>query len=225
MIRRAVFASLLFAGFSILPIGSHVVAEEPPLYGYSAESSRVERQWEEKLRAIPSPENLRAYMQRLSAEPHHVGSPYDKKNAEWILGKFKEFGLNASIESFDVLFPTPKERVLEMTAPTKFQAQLKEPAIPEDPDSSDANQLPTYNAYSADGDVTAPLVYVNYGIPADYEELERLGVSVKGAIVIARYGNSWRGIKPKVAAEHGAVGCLIYSDPHDDGYIDGEVFP
>src|SRR5689334_18560821 len=143
-----------------------------------------------------------------------------------MLAKFKEWGLDASIESFDVLFPTPKVRVLELVEPVKFTAKLQEPALAIDPTSNQqAEQLPTYNAYSGDGDVTAPLVYVNYGIPEDYEKLERLGVSVKGAIVIARYGNSWRGIKPKVAAEHGAVGCIIYSDPRDDGYFEEDVFP
>ncbi|MGH9538547.1 MAG: M28 family peptidase, partial [Terriglobales bacterium] len=199
---------------------------EQPLNGYSADSSRSERDWEVKFRAIPEPQNQRDYMQRLSARPHHVGSPYDKDNAEWMLAKFKEWGLDASIESFDVLFPTPKVRVVELVEPVKFTAKLQEPALAIDPTSNQqAEQLPTYNAYSADGDVTAPLVYVNYGTPDDYEKLERLGVSVKGAIVIARYGNSWRGIKPKVAAEHGAVGCLIYSDPAEDGYVQGDVFP
>jgi len=199
---------------------------EQPLGGYSSASSRTERDWEAKFRAIPEPQNERDYMQRLSARPHHVGSPYDKDNAEWMLAKFKEWGLDASIESFDVLFPTPKARVVELLEPTHFTAKLQEPALAVDPTSNQqAEQLPTYNAYSADGDVTAPLVYVNYGIPDDYEKLERMGVSVKGAIVIARYGNSWRGIKPKVAAEHGAVGCLIYSDPADDGYVQGDVFP
>jgi N-acetylated-alpha-linked acidic dipeptidase len=165
-------------------------------------------------------------MQRLSARPHHVGSPYDKDNAEWLLGKLKEWGLDASIESFDVLFPTPKERALELVEPARFTAKLEEPTVLGDPTSSQHDeQLPTYNAYSIDGDVTAPLVYVNYGTPDDYEQLDRLGVSVKGAIVIARYGASWRGIKPKVAAEHGAVGCLIYSDPRDDGYHGGETYP
>jgi len=107
-----------------------------------------------------------------------------------------------------------------------FKANMQEPALPEDPTSNQQNeQLPTYNAYSIDGDVTGPLVYVNYGVPEDYEELERRGVSVKGAIVIARYGHAWRGIKPLVAGEHGAVGCIIYSDPHDDGYTGGETFP
>jgi N-acetylated-alpha-linked acidic dipeptidase len=199
---------------------------EPPLNGYSAATSRIQRDWETKFRAIPEPQNQRDYMQRLSARPHHVGSPYDKDNAEWMLAKFKEWGLDANIETFDVLFPTPKVRVVELVEPTKFTAKLQEPTLAIDPTSNQqAEQLPTYNAYSADGDVTAPLVYVNYGIPDDYEKLERMGVSVKGAIVITRYGNSWRGIKPKVAAEHGAVGCLIYSDPADDGYVQGDVFP
>ena len=165
-------------------------------------------------------------MKRLTAQPHHVGSAYDKDNAEWMLAKMKEWGLDAHIENFDVLFPTPRERVVELVEPTKFKAALQEPSVAVDPTSNQqAEQLPTYNAYSADGDVTAPLVYVNYGVPDDYEKLDRLGVSVKGAIVIARYGGSWRGIKPKVAAEHGAVGCIIYSDPRDDGYFKDEVFP
>jgi len=196
------------------------------LRGFTAESAKAQRDWEAKFRAIPSPDSMRSYMRRLSARPHHVGSPYDKDNAEWLLARFKSFGLDARIETFDVLFPTPKERAVELVAPTRFVAKLQEPPIPGDPTSSQqAEQLPTYNAYSIDGDVTAPLVYVNYGVPADYERLERLGVSVKGAIVIARYFGSWRGIKPKVAAEHGAVGCIIYSDPRDDGYAQGEVYP
>jgi N-acetylated-alpha-linked acidic dipeptidase len=226
------YRGLLLAGFAcaaitLAPMKSHVIADEAPLYGYSAESSRVERQWEEKLRAIPSPDNLRNYMQRLSARPHNVGSPYDKDNAEWIAAKFKEFGLDTHIEVFNVLFPTPKERLVELVDGGRhFTAKLQEPVVPEDPTSNQtAEQLPIYNAYSIDGDVTAPLVYVNYGLPEDYEVLERHGVSVKGAIIIARYGHSWRGIKPQVGAEHGAIGCIIYSDPRDDGYAGGEIFP
>jgi len=227
MNRTAAIASILFVGISLAPVGSHVAADEQPLFGYSAESSRTERQWEEKLRAIPSPDNLRAYMQKLSAHPHHVGSQADKDNADWIAAKFKEFGLDTHIEQFDVLFPTPKERLVELVeGGPKFVAKLQEPALKQDPTSDQLNeQLPTYNAYSIDGDVTAPLVYVNYGIPEDYEQLDRMGISVKGKIVIARYYHSWRGIKPKVAAEHGAVGCLIYSDPHEDGFVQGETFP
>ena len=196
------------------------------LGGYSSASSQTERDWEGKFKALPNQQNLRDYMQRLSARPHHVGSPYDKDNAEWMLAKFKEWGLDAHIENFDVLFPTPKERVVELVEPTTFKAALQEPALGVDPTSNQqAEQLPTYNAYSIDGEVTAPLVFVNYGVPEDYEKLERMGVSVKGAIVIAKYWHSWRGIKPKVAAEHGAVGCLIYSDPNDDGYFQGDTFP
>jgi N-acetylated-alpha-linked acidic dipeptidase len=169
---------------------------------------------------------MRANMQLLSAHPHHVGSPYDKQNAEWILTQYKQWGWDAHIETFQVLFPTPKARLLEMVAPTRFAAKLDEPGLSTDPTSKLKNeQLPTYNAYSPDGDVTAPLVYVNYGVVEDYEELALHGVSVKGAIVIARYGHSWRGIKPKLAAEHGAVGCILYSDPADDGYGQETVFP
>ncbi|HEU5334508.1 MAG TPA: transferrin receptor-like dimerization domain-containing protein, partial [Terriglobales bacterium] len=135
-------------------------------------------------------------------------------------------GWDAHIETFEVLFPTPKERLVEMIAPTKFTARLQEPPLAADPTSSQTSeQLPTYNAYSIDGDVTAPLVFVNYGLPQDYDRLQRLGVSAKGAIVIAKYGHSWRGVKPKVAAEHGAIGCLIYSDPQDDGYAVDNTFP
>lgn len=182
--------------------------------------------WDERFRAIPDAANVGRYMQRLSARPHFVGSAYNKDNAEWMLARFREWGWEAQIETYDVLFPTPKERLLELTAPTTFTAKLEEPAVPVDPTSNQkAEQLPTYNAYSIDGDVTGPLVYVNYGRPEDYDELEAAGVSVKGAIVIARYGGSFRGTKPKIAAEHGAIGCIIYSDPRDDGYFGGEVFP
>jgi N-acetylated-alpha-linked acidic dipeptidase len=217
---RLLFLALIAAS------GTAAVLASPDLRGYSDASARVEREWETKFRAIPDPQVLRSAMQRLSARPHHVGSPYGRENAEWLAAQFKAYGWDAQIERFDVLFPTPKERVLELIAPTTYRAKLQEPPVAQDPTSGQtAEQLPTYNAYSGEGDVTGPLVYVNYGIPSDYDELERHGVSVKGAIVIARYGQSWRGIKPKVAAEHGAIGCIIYSDPRDDGYQQGEVFP
>lgn len=203
-------------------------ANPPPavLLGYSSQNAVLQTQWEGKFRDGISPANIRESMRRLSARPHHVGSPYDKDNAQWILAKFKEWGFDARIETFDVLFPTPKIRVLELLKPTHFRAGLQEPPVASDPTSGQtAEQLPTYNAYSADGDVTAPLVYVNYGNREDYEKLQRLGVSVKGAIVIARYGQGWRGVKPKVAAEHGAIGCIIYSDPKGDGYFAGDAYP
>jgi N-acetylated-alpha-linked acidic dipeptidase len=225
--NRNVLAGSFLLAVSFAVAGSYVIADEAPLAGYSVETSRAERDWEQKFRSTPDPANLRAYMQRLSAHPHNVGSPYDKDNAEWILAKFKEFGLDAHIETFNVLFPTPKERLVELVeGGPHFVAKLQEPALPEDPTSNQqSEQLPTYNAYSADGDVTGTLVYVNYGIPDDYETLERNGISVKGAIVIARYGHAWRGIKPMVAAEHGAIGCIIYSDPRDDGYSPGVTYP
>ena len=227
MRRIAVSAAVLLAVTLAAPWLHSLSSDEPVLAGFSADSSRAERQWEEKFKAIPSPQLMRDYMQRLSARPHNVGTAYDKDNAEWLAAKFKEFGLDTHIETFDILFPTPKERAVELVeGGPKFVAKLQEPALKQDPTSSQQNeQLPTYNAYSIDGDVTAPLVFVNYGIPEDYEQLDRMGVSVKGAIVIAKYGHSWRGIKPKVAAEHGAVGCLIYSDPNEDGFKQGETFP
>ncbi len=196
------------------------------LPGYSAKAAIAELQRESEFRSAVSPDHIRETMRRLSARPHHVGSPYDKENAEWILARFKEWGFDAKIETFQVLFPTPKHRLVELLRPTAFRARLEEPAVPDDPTSGQTSeQLPTYNAYSADGDVTAPLVYVNYGNREDYEQLDRLGISVKGAIVIARYGGGWRGVKPKVAAEHGAVGCIIYSDPEGDGYHEGDSYP
>jgi len=197
----------------------------PGLTGFSRANAATELEWEGKFKAIPDPDRIRANMKQLAAEPHNLGSPYQKQDADWILNQFKSFGLDAKIEQFDVLFPTPLERKVELVSPGHYQAALKEPPIAEDPTSGQSGQLPTYVAYSADGDVTAPLVYVNYGVPEDYDRLAALGISVKGKIVITRYGNSWRGIKPKLAYAHGAVGCLIYSDPRDDGYFDGDVFP
>ena len=164
-------------------------------------------------------------IKKLSAEPHHISSPGDKKNAEYILSLFTKWGWEAKIETFYVLFPTPETRILEMTSPLSYKAVLKEPALKEDATSGQSGQLPTYNAYSADGDVSAELVFVNYGLPEDYEILDKMGIDVKGKIVIAKYGRSWRGIKPKVAQEHGAIGCIIYSDPADDGYFQGDVYP
>ena len=219
------------AALGILPILISIFllsarADIELLQGFTGDSSARERQWEEKFRAIPSPEAQREYMLRLTAHPHHVGSPFDQDNAEWILSKFKQWGWDAHIETFDVLFPTPNERLLEMIEPSRFTARLEEPPVALDPTSTQKNeQLPSYNVYSTDGDVTGPLVFVNYGLPKDYEELDRLGISVMGAIAIVKYGNSWRGIKPKVAAEHGAIACLIYSDPADDGYFVDNVFP
>src|SRR4051812_26010286 len=191
-------------------------ATDGPIRGFTVQSSEGERQVEAKFQAIPQPDSMREAMRFLSARPHHLGSARDSVNADWILQRFRSWGLDAHIETFRVLFPTPLERVVELVAPARFRATLKEPSLKADPTTAQqSEQLPTYNAYSIDGDVTAPLVFVIYGIPEDYDRLERLGISVKGAIVIAKYGRSWRGIKPKLAAEHGAGGGLIYSHPGD----------
>src|SRR5918912_989336 len=200
--------------------------DEKPIFGFTSANAAKEHALEAQFDSHLNRDDLRAWMKRLSARPHHLGSAYDHDNALFLESLFKSWGYDTHIEQFDVLFPTPKTRLVELVAPETYTAKLAEPPLPQDATSGQtAEQLPVYNAYSVDGDVTGDLVYVNYGVPADYEQLERRGVDVKGKIVIARYGGSWRGIKPKVAAEHGAIGCIIYSDPRDDGYFEGDVFP
>src|SRR6185436_10936794 len=205
--RRTLILTLLLA--------TALTADTPPakpIFGFAdaAKQHALEARFDAALRR----DDMEAWLKRLAARPHHVGSPYGKENAEYIASLFRSWGYDTAIERFDVLFPTPKTRVVELIAPERFRAKLMEPALAEDATSGQtAEILPPFNAYSIDGDVTGELVYVNYGIPKDYEVLERNGVDVRGKIVIARYGGSWRGIKPKVAAEHGAIGCLIYSDP------------
>src|SRR5882757_645105 len=196
------------------------------LQGFSSRTAAVEEQLEQRFDSGLSAADLRAWMEQLSSAPNQVGSAHDKANAEFILKLFREWGWDASIEEFSVLYPTPREEVVELVAPTRYLAKLREPPIKEDGTSQQTrDELPPYNVYGADGDVTAELVYVNQGMPDDYKELERRGLSVKGRIVIARYGGGWRGLKPKLAHEHGAVGCLIYSDPRDDGYGSGDPYP
>ncbi len=198
---------------------------QTPITGFSKASATEQQATEKKFDALLDAKNVDALIKKLSAQPHHLASPGDEANIQYIAGKFKSWGFDTEIETFYALFPTPVTRVLEMTGAKSFKASLKEPVLKEDGTSGQAGQLPTYNCYSADGDVTAELVYVNYGVPADYEMLERMGVDVKGKIVIAKYGGSWRGIKPKVAQENGAIGCIIYSDPKGDGYYQGDVYP
>ncbi|AWM34011.1 transferrin receptor-like dimerization domain-containing protein [Hymenobacter nivis] len=227
MLKRYAFflAAGLLAG-PLAPAQTAPPTEAKPLLGFEPAAAAAEYQLETRFDAQLKAGNLRDWMKRLSAHPHHVGSPYDKDNAEYMAGLFKSWGYDTRIDVSYVLFPTPKLRVLELVGPTKYTAVLAEKPVPEDATSGQtAEQLPTYNCFSRDGDVTAELVFVNYGIPKDYEELARRGIDVKGKVVIARYGGSWRGIKPKVAAEMGAIGCLIYSDPKDDGYAQGDVYP
>ena len=213
-----------------MSIAGTVAADAPAgandMLGFSSSSAAAELQLEQRFDAALSAGDLRDWMQQMSSAPNHVGSPHDKANAEFQLAKFREWGWDASIETFSVLYPTPREVSVELIAPTHFKAKLSEGPIAGDATSTQTkDELPPYNVYGADGDVTAELVYVNHGMPDDYKELERQGVSVKGRIVLTRYGGGWRGLKPKLAYEHGAVGCLIYSDPRDDGYGAGETYP
>lgn len=223
--QTALGALSLTAAALAVPLAP-VAAQQPrPIRGFPTDALAAEHAREAQLRAVPSRDSLRALLRRLSENPHEAGTDRSLHVAQAIQAQLRSYGLDARIERFEALLPRPISRTLELTAPERFTATLKEPAIPEDKDSNDPDQLPTYNAYSADGDVTAPVVFVNYGLPEDYKVLDSLGISVKGKIVIAKYGRSWRGIKPKVAAEHGAVGCIIYSDPKDDGYYVDDVYP
>ncbi len=223
MRRSFVLAAVLLVLVQLQPV--RLAGQAPALRGFTSDSLAAQRALEDRFRAVPDPARLREYMRAMTEEPHVAGRPGSKKVAEYALAKFKSFGLDAAIEEFEAYMPWPTERRLEMVAPVGRTMLIQEPPVASDPDSTDNDQTPTYNAYSADGDVTGEVVYVNYGVPADYEQLEKLGVSVKGKIVLARYGGSWRGIKPKVAYEHGAIGCLIFSDPKDDGFFQGEVYP
>ena len=194
--------------------------------GFLKENSAVQFELEKKFDGLLSATDQDKWMKFLTSKPHHIGSAHGKANAEYMAALFKQWGYETELAVYHVLFPTPKYRSLELLGAKPYKAKLEEAALKEDATSGiKQDQLPPYNAYSAEGDVTAELVFVNRGIPADYEELERMGISVKGKIVIAKYGGSWRGIKPKVAAEHGAIGCIIYSDPKDDGYVAGDVYP
>jgi N-acetylated-alpha-linked acidic dipeptidase len=194
--------------------------------GFTDANAAKQIDWEKQFDAQLNPHDLDTWMQFLSSHPHHVGSPQDKANAEYMANLFRQWGYQTEIASYYVLFPTPKTRSLELLGSNPYKAKLEEPALKEDRTSGQkSEQLPPYNAYSVDGDVIAELVFVNHGVPADYDELERMGIDVKGKIVIAKYGGSWRGVKPKVAAEHGAIGCIIYSDPEEDGYAVGDVYP
>src|SRR2546428_6574040 len=196
------------------------------MLGFTARNAVNQRALEKTFDAQLDPAEQRAWLERMSAEPNHVGSTHNKANAEFMLEKFREWGWDAQIETFYVLYPTPIKQALELVAPTQFTARLHEPAVDGDRTSGRTQDaLPPCLVYSADGDVTGDLVYANQGMPDDYRELNRHGISVKGKIVIARYGGGWRGLKPKLAHEHGAIGCIIYSDPRDDGYSAGEVYP
>jgi N-acetylated-alpha-linked acidic dipeptidase len=208
--------------FAFLASASMIVAA--PAMAAPADTAALEKNFD----GLINPADQQQWLQQMASEPNHVGSPHDKANAEMELALFKQWGWDAHIEQFDVLYPTPISTTLELVTPEHMTLGGQEPPVPNDPVLTPANlakALPPYVAYQGDGDVTAPVVYVNYGMPDDYDALAARGISVAGKIAIARYGAGWRGLKPKLAQEHGAVGCLIYSDPADDGYAEGDPFP
>ena len=218
---RTLVAALGLGLSTALPIR----AQEAPMLGFTSESADEQRRLETLFDEQMNRDNLREWMERITAEPFFVGTPHNKENAEWVADLFRDWGYDTEIVEYQVLFPKPRIREVEMVAPERYRALLAEPVLEADATSGVDGRLPTYNAYSADGDVTGELVYVNYGTPDDYEELDRRGIDVRDKIVIARYGGSWRGIKPKVAHEHGALATILYSDPRDDGYFRGDVYP
>jgi N-acetylated-alpha-linked acidic dipeptidase len=220
------YPAWVFLGSTLLSAVAAAAAPESKLFGFLPEQISSQQALEQRFDAQIDAAEQRGWLKTLSAEPNQVGSPHDKANAEMVRDLFKQWGWDAQIETFDVLYPTLKQHTVEMISPTKFVASLKEPPVPGDETSTRlADALAPYNVYGADGDVTGDLVYLNYGMPDDYKDLARRGISVKGKIVIARYGSGWRGLKPKLAQEHGAVGCIIYSDPRDDGYGPGDPYP
>ncbi|HXI68441.1 MAG TPA: PA domain-containing protein, partial [Steroidobacteraceae bacterium] len=224
--RAAVCGLVMCAGGAMaLAAGAAGTAAPATIFGFSAADGTRELALEQRFDAALDPADLRGWLKTLSAAANHVGAPHDKANAELVRDLFRQWGWNARIEEFEVLYPTLKQHSLELIAPTHFSASLKEPPIEGDATSTRTDGLPPYNEYGADGDVTGELVYLNYGMPEDYRALARRGIDVKGKIVIARYGKGWRGLKPKLAQEHGAIGCIIYSDPRDDGYARGDIYP
>ena len=214
--------ALLSCLFTLQP----VFPQATSLDGFTIAGAAAEVRREEQFRAVPDPKSAREHLRTLTAEPHVAGTKEDYDTAVYVRDQMRSYGLAAELKEYDVLLPYPKRpSVVEVIASRRERLNVKEAVLPEDPTSSNPKIIPLFNGYSASGDVTAPLVYVNYGLPPDYEALKKAGVNVKGKIVLARYGNSFRGVKAKVAEENGAVGLIIYSDPADDGYMQGDVYP
>lgn len=226
-IRPLLTATCLLAtvGSALAAGTGTAVTVDGRMLGFTQSGATAQQQLEQRFDALLNPADQREWLKQMSSEPNQVGSPHDKANAEFMLKKFREWGWDAHIETFSVLYPTPKKVALELLGAHPYSATLHEPAIAGDATSGLPGALPPYNVYGGDGDVTAELVYANYGMPDDYKDLARRGIDVRGKIVITRYGGGWRGLKPKLAQEHGAVGCLIYSDPRDDGYGQGDSYP
>ena len=200
-------------------------AKEKQLLGFNSKGASDELTLERRL-GVALPKRMNEYHLIMTAEPHHAGTEANIKIGHYYAEKLKEFGFDeVQTSHYEVLLPRPIERSVTLLSPERYELKLVEPPYDEDQDLTKDGVLLPYNAYAADGDITGEIVFVNYGLPEDYKVLDSLGVSVRGKIVLAKYGRSWRGIKPKIASERGAIGCLIYSDPEDDGFVQGEVMP
>ena len=211
--------------YLFLLIGTAALAEDAIL-GFDPDGSQAQQALEAEFDSHLNADDMDAWLREMSSAPHHVGSPRGREVVEFVATRFRSWGYDTEIAEYEVLFPSPRIRELELVYPSRFSASLSEDSLAEDPSTSNIDDLlPPYNAFSSDGDVEGELVFVNYGTPDDYEILDRYGISVEGKIVIARYGGSWRGIKPKLAGEKGAIGTIIYSDPEDDGYGAGDTYP
>ncbi|HXI61342.1 MAG TPA: M28 family peptidase, partial [Pyrinomonadaceae bacterium] len=212
---------------SLIILSSQSITLAQSIDGFSASRSQDERRIEEQFRAVPAPDSAREHLRRLTADPHIAGTKEDYATAVYVRDQMRLFGLPAELKEYQVWLNYPKtDPIVELISSARRERlSVREAVIKEDPTSSNPKITPLFNGYSPTGDATAELVYANYGLPPDYEALQTAGVDVKGKIVIVRYGNSFRGVKAKVAQDHGAIGCIIYSDPADDGYVQGDVYP
>ena len=207
------------------PAANATAAEPAQIAGFAPARASAEEQLEQKFLAIPSAARAESNLRHLTSVPHLAGTEASHRVAEWLRDRYLSYGFDAEIESYSVWLPMPREIALEMIKPRRVKLANPEPPVPGDATSYDKRATRGYNTYSPSGDVTARVVYVNYGMVDDYRRLERMGVSVAGRIVLARYGRCYRGIKAKLAEEHHAAGLILYSDPQDDGYAAGDTFP
>jgi N-acetylated-alpha-linked acidic dipeptidase len=217
---------VLLAVVVVLSATTPIVLSQASIDGFSSDRAAAEQRWEEQFRALPNPKTAREHLRRLTIEPHIAGTKEDYATAVYVRDQLRSYGLSAELKEYEVWLNYPNTAsILELITTKRQRLSTREAIVPGDPTSSNPKITPIFNGYSASGDVTAPVVYANYGLPGDYDELKKAGVDVKGKIVIVRYGNSFRGVKAKVAEDHGAIGCIIYSDPEDDGYMQGDVYP
>lgn len=191
----------------------------------AAASREADARAEQVFLGTPTPDRARRWLSQLTEDPHVAGTPQEKKVADYVLDRFKEFGLATEMTRYDVFLNHPRSVSLKMTSPVQMDLALREEAYDVDKDSSPDSMFPAFHGYGASGVAGGQVVYVNYGSPADFERLRGLGIAVEGRITLVRYGGAFRGLKVKESQDRGAAGVLIYSDPADDGYMKGDVYP